>query len=196
MGRVVDTPFEGVFISRSPRAGYFGIEVFSAEGNHEAHLSAESHKKKALSRFSCQDENSLRAPNSCQPEKEGTLAAYRLDQRFRPQERLRRRKEFDRVYQKGKRLYLPYLKILLLPNELGYTRLGLSVSRKFGKAVKRNRAKRILRELFRRHKKIFPASHDVVLVPRIEILAKSQKEILEDLRKILEKYEKSRHHPS
>ncbi|HHI96291.1 MAG TPA: ribonuclease P protein component [Thermodesulfatator atlanticus] len=120
------------------------------------------------------------------------MAAHGLDEKFRPEERLRRRKEFDRVYQQGKRLYLPYLKILLVPNELGYTRLGLSVSRKFGKAVKRNRAKRILREVFRRNKDIFPKGHDVVLTPKPELLSKTQPEIVADLKKIFERYEKAR----
>jgi len=164
------------------------------EENHEKNLSAEPDQEKALSRLSEQNEKPFRASHPCQPEKEGPLAAYRLDQRFRPCERLRRRREFDRVYQKGKRLYLPYLKVLLLPNDLGYARLGLSVSRKFGKAVKRNRAKRILREIFRRHKELFPASHDVVLAPRTEILNKRQEEILADLQKLFEKYEKNRSH--
>ena len=161
------------------------------EGKHEKDLSAQSHKEKTLPRLSRPDENPFWSSNPCQPEKEGTLASYRLDQRFRPQERLRRRKEFDRVYQKGRCLRLPYLQILLLPNQLNYSRLGLSVSRKFGTAVKRNRTKRILREIFRRHKEIFPQAHDVVLTPRPELLKKTQEEILKDLKKIFAKYEKN-----
>ncbi len=170
------------------------MKMFLMEGNHETDLSTESDQEKTVSWLPGKNEDSFWTTHPSQPEKERTLATYRLNQRFRPQERLRRRKEFDRVYQKGKRLYLPYLKILLLPNKLGYTRLGLSISRKFGKAVKRNRAKRILREVFRRHKKIFPRSHDIVLTPRKEILEKRQEEIVTDLKKIFEKYEKNWYH--
>ncbi len=107
-------------------------------------------------------------------------------------ERLRRRKDYERVYREGKRLNLSYLKIVLAPNTLGYCRLGLSVSRKFGKAVKRNRAKRILREVFRRHKGIFPPSHDIIFMPKQAFLEQPQDKIIEDLQKIFQIYEKNR----
>lgn len=158
------------------------------EENNETDLPAEPDKEKTGARVPCPDEDPRWKAYLEQQEAEGTLAAHRLDERFRPEERLRRRKEFDRVYREGKRLYLPYLKILLAPNKLGFSRLGFSVSRKFGKAVKRNRAKRILREIFRRHKKIFPRGYDLVLTPRPEILTKDQEEIVRDLKRLFKKY--------
>ncbi|NPB09620.1 MAG: ribonuclease P protein component [Thermodesulfobacteria bacterium] len=124
------------------------------------------------------------------------MAAHGLKREgFSKAERLRRRKEFERVYQQGRRLRLPYLKLVLAPNELGLRRIGLSVSRRFGKAVRRNRAKRILREIFRRHKDIFPAAHDVIFIPRPDLLEKRQEDIVRDLEEILENYEKDRLDP-
>jgi len=124
------------------------------------------------------------------------VAAHGLKREgFSKAERLRRRKEFERVYQQGRRLRLPYLKLVLAPNELGLRRIGLSVSRRFGKAVRRNRAKRILREIFRRHKDIFPAAHDVIFIPRPDLLEKRQEDIVRDLEEILENYEKDRLDP-
>jgi len=122
------------------------------------------------------------------------LAAHGIAQgeRFTRAERLRRRKEYERVYREGKRLNLPYLKVVLAPNELGYCRLGLSVSRKFGKAVKRNLAKRRLREIFRRHKGLFPAGHDVIFIPKPGFLEQPQQKIIQDLAKIFQIYEKNR----
>ncbi len=55
---------------------------------------------------------------------------------------------------------------MLTPNDLSYSRLGLSVSRKVGNAVKRNRVKRLIRELFRKNKDKFPKGYDIVFIPR------------------------------
>jgi ribonuclease P protein component len=55
-----------------------------------------------------------------------------------------------------------------LPTDAPTARLGVAATRKLGGAVKRNRAKRLAREVFRRHK---PAGgHDIVIVPRREML--------------------------
>ncbi|MBW1670841.1 MAG: ribonuclease P protein component [Deltaproteobacteria bacterium] len=72
---------------------------------------------------------------------------------------------FIRVYQKGKRIKLPGLTIIVIGNYLPYRRIGISAGRKIGGAIKRNRAKRLIRELFRTNKWIFPAGHDLVFVP-------------------------------
>jgi ribonuclease P protein component len=51
-------------------------------------------------------------------------------------------------------------------NDLGYCRLGLSVSRKVGNAVRRNRLRRICREAFRLTKHELPGGLDLVLIPK------------------------------
>ncbi|WP_456431643.1 ribonuclease P protein component [Thermosulfuriphilus sp.] len=87
-------------------------------------------------------------------------------ERLSREERLCRRQDYLRVYRQGVRLYLPYLTIIVAPNRVGITRLGISVSREIKGAVKRNRTKRLLREFFRRHKSLFPKGHDVVFIAR------------------------------
>ncbi|MBA3354463.1 MAG: ribonuclease P protein component [Pyrinomonadaceae bacterium] len=66
------------------------------------------------------------------------------------QSNLRGSNDFQRVYRTGKRYEGHLLTVFLLPNSLKQHRLGITASRKaLGKAVDRNRAKRLLREAFR-----------------------------------------------
>jgi ribonuclease P protein component len=61
--------------------------------------------------------------------------------------------------------------------------LGIAASRKFGGSVERNRAKRLIREVFRRNK--IAAGYDVVIVPKRELLNASLNALEEDYRQNL-----------
>ncbi|HMK49663.1 MAG TPA: ribonuclease P protein component, partial [Thermodesulfovibrionales bacterium] len=63
---------------------------------------------------------------------------------------LTRRRDFDFVFKEGSSAATKSLVIYARPNELDFCRLGLSVSKKIGKAVTRNRVKRLLREAMRK----------------------------------------------
>lgn len=87
------------------------------------------------------------------------------DQHLTKSERLRRRGEYLAAQQRGERTQLQHL-VALTVSRPGSRRLGLTVSKKVGKAVCRNRIKRWLREAWRRRKHSFPQGIDLVLVAR------------------------------
>jgi ribonuclease P protein component len=86
--------------------------------------------------------------------------------RFRPAEHLRRPADFKRVYDRHRSVSDGLLIVYACPNGLPYLRLGLSVSRKVGKATHRNRLRRLYREAFRLTRHEMPTGLDLVLIPR------------------------------
>jgi len=88
--------------------------------------------------------------------------------KFRPDEHIRRRAEFQQVYEQGARIRGRFSTLFLLRNKLSIGRLGIAATRKLGGAVQRNRAKRLIREVFRRNN--MAPGFDVVVVPKRELL--------------------------
>jgi ribonuclease P protein component len=89
-------------------------------------------------------------------------------ERLRRADRVRRRPEFERAYDTGIRIHGRFMLLFVAPNGGTTSRLGVAASRKLGSAVERARAKRLAREIFRRHK--LEAGLDVIIVPRREML--------------------------
>ena len=87
---------------------------------------------------------------------------------FRPREHIRRRTEFEAIYESGVKVNGRLMTVFVRHTSTGYARLGIAATRKIGGAVSRNRAKRLTRELFRSHKPT--AALDIVVVPRREFL--------------------------
>lgn len=80
--------------------------------------------------------------------------------------RLGSRPQFLSVQRSGRRQKCPDFVVLWRPNGLDASRLGVTVSKRVGNAVTRNRVKRHVREAFRRGREILPAGLDLVIVAR------------------------------
>ncbi len=99
--------------------------------------------------------------------------------RTRRRGRLSRNAEFERVYRQGRSHGNRFLVLYSFPRpDPGEARLGVSVGRRVGGAVVRNRVKRILREGFRAQRGV-PAGHDFVLVARPDVADLVEREGME-----------------
>ena len=87
---------------------------------------------------------------------------------FGPAEHVRTRADFELIYKTGSKRSGRLMTMFSRERDAGRARLGIAATRKMGAAAERNRAKRLVREVFRHHK---PAGAlDVVVVPRREML--------------------------
>ncbi len=89
-----------------------------------------------------------------------------LNSHFPSKLRIRKSSDFKKVFEKGKKISSEHYTIILASNSLGFPRLGLVVGKKrISGAVKRNRTKRVVREVFRKNKSVFN-SLDILILPK------------------------------
>lgn len=100
---------------------------------------------------------------------------------------LKLNKDFRRLYSRGKSFVGGYTVIYVSKNRFGQSRLGLTVSKSTGKAVKRNRLKRLMRESYRLIEDRISPGFDIIIVARNRALGKTQAQIQKDIEYAMKK---------
>jgi len=108
-----------------------------------------------------------------------------MENKFPKACRLRKSWEFNRVWKMGCKLHTPHFILLNMTNSGSCSRLGLTVSRKVGNAVQRNRVKRLIREFFRNHLHLFDKSTDLSVIAKKGAADLSAKQIYSELERAL-----------
>lgn len=83
---------------------------------------------------------------------------------------LNQNRDFRRLYGRGRSVAGPLLVMYVMPNRLGYNRLGITASKKLGGAVGRNRVRRLIKEAYRLNETRLLRGFDLVLVARSRLL--------------------------
>ena len=92
-------------------------------------------------------------------------------------ESLKKNRDFQVVYKKGKSFGNKYLVMYVLPNELGKNRIGILVSKKVGNSIVRHHLTRLIRESYRLHEEQFLCGYDVIVIARTTAKDRSYHEI-------------------
>jgi ribonuclease P protein component len=97
---------------------------------------------------------------------------------------LKNTREFQRVVERGERKTLNTVTVYMLPTRSEETRIGISISKRIGNSVKRNKLKRRVREAIKENAPLLPAGMDIVIVARRGPSEASFQEIEEDIKQL------------
>lgn len=114
------------------------------------------------------------------------VSAYHMENStFGKLERVHKRRDYLTVYQQGVRTHSEHFTCIVCPNPAGVRRLGITVIKKVGNAVVRNRIKRLIREFYRLHKPRLPASLDIVIMVKVRTALPTHHEVRRELERLL-----------
>ena len=97
--------------------------------------------------------------------------------------------EFRRIYRKGRSAVSPYFVVYCLKNRAGASRLGITVSKKLGHAVVRNRVRRRMRELYRTNESKLRPGYDIVMVARTRAIFARYSDLESSFLRLMKKLE-------
>lgn len=99
--------------------------------------------------------------------------------------KIKENRDFRRIYARGKSLVCPYIVIYYMKNRYSDVRLGITVGKKIGGAVSRNRAKRVITAAFRDCMPNVSDGYDFIIVARTRILSVKSTVVASAMRKLL-----------
>ncbi len=103
---------------------------------------------------------------------------------------LRNSREFHAVYKRGRSVVTKYIVMYYKKNDLDENRVGISVSKKVGKAVVRNRVKRLIKETFRLRADSIEKGYDIVFVARVRMNRATFKDTSREMNRVLKELQK------
>jgi len=106
---------------------------------------------------------------------------------FPKEERIRRRVDFLKIFREGTKSRTAHFWISFCPNGLSHRRLGITVGKKVGSAVVRNRLKRRIREFYRQNKKLFPGETDILITAQEDAGCLDFWQVANELKEVLRK---------
>ena len=163
-------------------------------GSHETNLSAKQQASEENTRIPRAHVDAGRPRHHQAPTRQGSEETHCIDtaqaaalnggpQRFPATSRIRQRRDFLRVERQGQRAGGAHFVVLTQTRGSGVRRLGITVSRRVGGSVLRNRVKRLVREVFRRQRSSLPQS-DTVVIARTGAGALSYAEVSDELTRL------------
>ncbi len=111
-------------------------------------------------------------------------------QYFSKRYRLSQSTQFKAVYARGTKINATTFVLYTLENDLAFSRLGMAVSRRIGGAVVRNRVKRLIREVFRKHRPSGMVNYDLVVNAKKSIATARYRELESDFLSAIAQFKK------
>jgi ribonuclease P protein component len=166
-------------VNRAPRrraSSGDSVGVFRKEEGendfHEDDLSAEEAAEKEGARLPEKDENQERTKGIEAPQEQRKKVALRVTAedfsfgKMRRPDIIRDKRDFSRLYKRGRSAGGKYLVLFCIKNGLEYSRHAFLASKKVGNSVKRNRARRLLRESYRHLESRIGKGYDILFIAR------------------------------
>jgi ribonuclease P protein component len=108
-------------------------------------------------------------------------------QKFPKTNRILKRGIFRRVYEEGRKIQARHFTAFVLQNSGEQPRIGITATRKMGNSVERNRARRLVREVFRKNKWLVPRGVDIVINVKRSLAEASYRDLEGDFITFLER---------
>ena len=100
---------------------------------------------------------------------------------------LKRQKDFDAVYKKGRSASSKHIVMFYAKNRLGYSRISFLASKKVGNSVKRHRATRLMKEAFRLSGQVIDPGYDLVIIARNSITEAGLSDVMRSVKAVFKK---------